>query len=151
MSDENPVQRVEGMEEEVKNDVMEEGEKENIDPGSNSTAAVGNGGNESDGAVAGLSGTRGRRPVTSADGNAGDIVGNVPPESMIEICRGLVQRMGTLQRTEFAGHFCGVLANDANAFGPIIQVSIVVVFLYFVDQLEVDMSIALPVQSSLCW
>jgi hypothetical protein len=129
MSDENPVQRVEGMDEEVKNDVVEkEGEKENVDPVSNSTPAEGNAGNESDGAVAGPSGVRGRRPVTSADGNAGDFVGNVPPESMIEICRGLVQRMGTLQRTEFAGHFCGVLANEANAFASIIQVSIVVVF-----------------------
>jgi hypothetical protein len=129
MSDKNPAQRAEGMEEEVKNDVVEEGgEKENIDPGPNSTAAVGNGGNEGDGAVAGPSGVQGGRPVTAADGNAGYILGNVPPESMIEIIRSLVQRMGTLQRTEFAGHFCGVLANDANAFGPIIQVSIAVVF-----------------------
>jgi hypothetical protein len=129
MSDENPAQRAEGMEEEVKNDVVEEGgEKENIDPGPNLTAAVGNGGNEGDGAVAGPSGVWLGRPVTATDGNAGDTVGNVPPESMIEISRGLVQRMGTLQHREFAGHFCGVLANDANAFGPIIQVSIVVVF-----------------------
>jgi hypothetical protein len=67
------------------------------------------------------------RPNLMGDGSVVGVLDSIAEEKLIEICRGAVQRMGTLQRTEFAGHFSGVLANDANAFGPIIRVSEVVV------------------------
>ncbi len=139
MSDENPVRSVEGMEEEAK-DVVKDmasadgesavaSEKENIDPGANvgSAAVDGVGGSgAADGAVAGPSGAQAARPNVIADGGVGGVLDAIPEERLIEICRGAVQRMGTLQRTEFPGHFSGVLANDANAFGLIIHVSGVV-------------------------
>jgi hypothetical protein len=99
------------------------GEKENIDPVANVVAVVVDGGNKLDGVLAGPSGVEQARAVPAAAVDVGDVLGSIPADKLIEICLGAVQRMGTLQCTEFAGHFSGVLANDANAFGPIIQVS----------------------------
>ncbi len=102
------------------------GEKENINPVVNFAAAVVDGegrGAAVHGAVVGSSGVQQGRPGLVVDGGVGGVLESIPEEKLIEICRSAVQRMRTLQRTEFAGHFSGVLANDTNAFGPIIRVS----------------------------
>ncbi len=144
MSDEIPAEMVEEMEEGAKEAVEDVGaadggspagsEKENVDPAVNVGVVAVDGMEASlsraqagDGAVAGPSGLQAMRPNLMGDGGVSGVLDGIPEEKLIEICRGAVHWMGTLQRTEFAGHFSGVLANDANAFGPIIRVSGVVV------------------------
>ena len=108
-------------------------DKENVNPAPNAEMDVGGEGE------AAAVGERGENNAADVEGDGVEAmvnvgVGNeanisvsavldgVSEEKLLEICRGAIQRMGMVQKTEFAAHFAGVLGVDLNAFAPIIEV-----------------------------
>ena len=108
-------------------------DKENVNPAPNAEMDVGGG------AEAAPVNEGGENNAAEVEGNGGEALGNVgvgneanisvsavldgvSEEKLLEICRGAIQRMGMVQKTEFAAHFAGVLGVDLNAFAPIIEV-----------------------------